>query len=108
MKKRAGRRVNAAIRPMTGNEVRLMNDTERLLAVAQARKRLAAKLQSDPGADVTDELREVAAAQRELAATPLGQHIREVVDAAPTLTDEQCARLASLLHPGPGYVAADD
>jgi hypothetical protein len=53
---------------------------------------IAKEIQRDPDADVT-ELR------RQLKAERLEEHIKNLVDAAPPLTDEQRARLAALLRP---------
>jgi hypothetical protein len=75
-----------------------------LTPAQQARNRLACKLRSDPGADVSDE-------RRELAAARLEQHIIEARDGTPKyppLSEQTKRELAALLHPGPGYVAADD
>ncbi|MQA15520.1 MAG: hypothetical protein GEV09_15530 [Pseudonocardiaceae bacterium] len=41
-------------------------------------------------------------ARRELRTFVLGEHIKQVVDQAPPLTDEQRARLAALLRPTAG------
>jgi hypothetical protein len=43
----------------------------------------------------------VTAAVSELKAARLAEHIRQLVDAAPPLTDQQRARLVALLQPGP-------
>ena len=66
----------------------------------KTRSQLAKAIQRDPEADVT-ELR------RQLKAERLEAHIKNLVDAAPPLTDEQRARLAALLTPpsGGGQVA---
>jgi hypothetical protein len=64
------------------------------LSAAQiARNRLAAKRRSDPAADVTD-------LRRDLAAVALEERIRRVVAGAPPLTEEQKARLRTLLNGG--------
>ncbi len=47
----------------------------------------------------------IEAARRDLAEAKLERHIREIVDSAPPLTDEQRSRLALLLSPGAGNAA---
>jgi hypothetical protein len=42
---------------------------------------------------------EVAELRQRLKAERLEAHVREIVDSAPPLTDEQCARIAALLRP---------
>lgn len=39
-------------------------------------------------------------ATREFRARSLEEHVRQVVDSAPPLTDEQCDRIATLLRSG--------
>jgi hypothetical protein len=56
--------------------------------------RLAAVERHHPDAD-TSELR------RQLRAARAEDYIRRLIDSAPPLTDEQRARLATLLHPAP-------
>lgn len=58
----------------------------------QVRSQIAHAKRADPDADVT-ELR------RQLKAEHLADYIRRTVESAPPLTDEQRARLASLLRP---------
>jgi hypothetical protein len=59
----------------------------------QTRSRIAVEIHKNPHADVT-ELR------RQLKAERLEEHIRNLVDSAPPLTDDQRARLAAILNPG--------
>jgi hypothetical protein len=56
---------------------------------------IAKEIQRDPNADVT-ELR------RQLKAERLEEHIKNLVDAAPPLNDEQRDRIAALLRPAGG------
>lgn len=58
----------------------------------KTRSDLALALKRDPNADVT-ELR------RQLKAERLAEHVARVVDSAPPLSDEQRARIASMLAP---------
>jgi len=60
-----------------------------------ARARIAATKRHHPDADVSDDL-------RTLAALRLEEHIKRVVDAAPALTSEQLDRLRTLLVPASG------
>lgn len=59
------------------------------------RSKIATAKKKNPDADVT-ELR------RQLKAERLEEHIRQTVDAAPPLSEEQRAKLAHLLHPTAG------
>jgi hypothetical protein len=59
---------------------------------AKVRGRIGGKRRQDPHADITEE-------QRELKTLTLEDHIRRVVDSAPTPTPEQIARLRALLPP---------
>lgn len=60
--------------------------------LSQARAELAAAARWKPT--------ELPNRQRDYRAAKLGAHIREVVDAAPPLTDEQVADLTALLQAG--------
>lgn len=60
---------------------------------AKLRARIAGRKSQNPDADVTEE-------QRELRTLTLEEHIRRVVENAPTPTPEQIARLRALLPPG--------
>jgi len=63
-------------------------------SVAHERAKVANAIRYDHPPDA------VAAARSRLAEAKLERHIREVVDAAPPLTDEQRTRLSLLLAPG--------
>jgi len=59
----------------------------------RTRSQLANALRADPNVDVS-ELRQRVMAER------LEEYVRQIVDSAPELSDEQLARIAELLRPG--------
>lgn len=64
--------------------------------ILSVRGKIASLTRSRPDDDP-----ELIAARRELAELRIARFIRETVDAAPSLTDEQRTRLADLLRPAP-------
>lgn len=72
------------------------------MSVRTTRARLAAVARHAPDSPAEQE------ARRDHAATLLDKRIREIVDAAPPLTEEQCARLRALLGPALAEVRRGD
>jgi hypothetical protein len=70
-----------------------------------ARRRLASRIAATEKSGGPQDPR-LPALRRDLQAVKLEDHIREVVDGWPPLTDSQRTQLVLLLHPGAGDHAA--